>query len=337
MPQLPTREYAEEWEDVQVQRFNSILGRNLGTLLREASTEFNFLEIKPKLEYVIDQVKIMAKDFSFWSQLSDSKRTIVNSSLDDMIVQFDQMDSFDPKQNNAWDIRNNIVQDFNTRYNAFYDNLVSPLGAYLGKKAYSEELAGEFGRQAEKELAEIRRVKKEIEKVQVDVKDAAEVAGNIASTAHGVSFADQAKEHAVSAKKWLLSLLAISSVALAIALTVVYDIIQELKSKDFTANTEAYIIKVAILAFLYIGIRFTIKNYSAHQHLYIVNKQRSNILTSMEAFRTSALEGPAKDSILLAAVGAAFAQQETGFITTKEGAGSDDGDIMDIVRTALKK
>jgi hypothetical protein len=43
-----------------------------------------------------------------------------------------------------------------------------------------------------------------------------------------------------------------------------------------------------------------------------------------------------KDSILLAAVAAAFAQQETGFITTKEGAGSDDGDIMNIVQGALK-
>jgi hypothetical protein len=336
MAELPSIQYSEEWEDTQRARFDQILGRDVSNLLREASTEFNFLELKNKLETVREHVQTLAENYDYWAQLADQRRNILNQSLDDMITQFNAMDAFDPKTNNAWDLRNSLIADFNTRYNSFYDSVINPLNAYLGKKAFAEEIAGKFGQEAAKELKEIRRVKKEIEKVQVDVKEAAEVSGDVASSAHSGSFAEQAREHKDASLRWLKGLAIVAVVGLVVAVTVIYDIIRELRDDRYVANAEAYIFKLALLAFVYFGMRFFIKNYSAHQHLYVVNKHRANALKSMEAFRTSAVEDRAKDEILLAAVGAAYAQQETGFITTKEGAGSDDGDILEVIRSAIR-
>lgn len=337
MPTLPESKYSKQWEPTQTRRFDLILGTDPSTLLRESSTEFNFLEVKDKLTNIRDQVSTIAQTYDFWAELPDSKRNNLNSSLDDMITQFGSMQQFDPKQNNPWEIKNNIVENFNNRYNSFYEFVVVPLNGYLGRKAYSRELSSRLGQEAKKELEEIRRIKREIENVQVDVKDAAAVAGDIASAAHSASFGVQAGEHKGAAKQWLWGVFAVMTATLLITLTVVVDIIHELSDKNFAMSVEASLIKIAIIAFLYIVIRFNVKNYSAHQHLYIINKQRANVLQSMEAFRSSATSDSTKDAVLLAAIGSAFTQQETGFITTKEGAGSDDSDIMKVVETALKR
>lgn len=337
MPKLPEPRYPDNWEQSQKDRFDSILGRDLSSLLRESSTEFNFLELKEKVINVLDQVDTIAKNYSFWSELPENKRAEINSSFDDMTVQFNSMQDFDPKQNGAWELRNSLVKDFNTRYNTFYQNVVLTLNSFLGRRAYSQELTSKFGQEAQKELDEIRRVRKEIEAVQSVVASAATVAGDVASAAHAVSFSSQAAEHSKMARRWLTAVLAIMSISLIIALLVVVDIVRELSGEKDVFNWELSVLKLATLAFLYIAIRFTIKNYSAHQHLYVINKQRANVLQSVEAFRTSANTEETKDTVLLAAISAAYAQQETGFITTREGAGGDDSDITKIVETAIKR
>jgi hypothetical protein len=337
MPRRSASSYSKEWEDTQKTRFDRILKRDTSQLLRESSEEFNFLEIKTQVLYVIEQVKILSQNYEFWSQLSENKRVQLNTSLEDIVTIFDSLESFDPKQNGAWDLRNSLIIDFKNRYNAFYINVIEALSAYLGKRAYSEELSSKFGQEAEKELDEIRRVRKDIEKVQLDLKNAATVAGSGASSAHGKAFFDESVTHLKMADNWLKAVIASSALVLLLSLTVVYDIVKELGNDKFGANAEAYIFKLALLAFLYVILRFVTKNYSIHRHLNVINKHRANVLNSMEAFRTSAIGESPKDTILLSAVGAAYALQETGYITTKEGAGSDDGDILDVVKSAVNK
>jgi len=294
------------------------------------------MPLKEKINYAVGTVKDLASNYDYWRTLSDSKRQSVLNALDDVINQFVEMETFDPKSANPWDQINNTVTNFNHRYNGFYEIVASPLQAFLGNKAYSKELSGQFGKQAKAGLAEIRRVKAEIEKVQQDVNQAAEAAGEIASVAYTASFASQADEHKISASSWLKGLIAGSILGLFLALTIIVELVRSIRDDGFSPGTESYVFKLSILAFIYLGLRFIIKNYSAHQHLYIVNKQRANTLATMEAFRTSALSDNAKDEILLAAVGAAYSQQQSGFITTKEGAGSDDSDILEVVRSAVR-
>ncbi len=336
MPKSHKVSYADQWEVSAVERFDKIIQIDLDTLLRTNSPEFTFAPLKDKVEYVISIVLDLATNYDYWQYLSDSRRQAVLNALDDMINQFNEMKGFDPKSPNPWELVQSTIANFNSRYNDFYDTLTSPLQAFLGKKAFSQELAGEYGKQAKEGLAEIRRIKSEIEQVQQTVNQAAEAAGDVASTAYTASFAEQAKEHKDSAKKWLTALILGSLLGLALAVTIIIELVRSLNDENFNPGSEAYIFKLSILAFIYFGLRFLIRNYSAHQHLYIINKQRANALATMEAFRTSAISENAKDEILLAAVSAAYSHQESGFITTREGAGSDDGDIIEIIRNVAR-
>jgi hypothetical protein len=329
--------YAKNWEPSQTQRFDDILGRDISNLLRESSTEFNFLEVKEKLNNIRGAVQLISQNYDFWTELSEGKRNNINSALDDVIAQFTEMESFDPKTSSPWESRNQIVQNFINRYNGFYEYVMTPLNAYLGKKAFSQELTSKFGKEAQSELAEIRRVKTEIERVQKTVSDAAAVASDVASAAYTTSFANQSKEHEKSATNWLWAVVAATCIALIIVILVVIDIVKNLGGGVSTLTPESAAIKVVILGFLFYAIRFTTKNYSAHKHLAIVNQHRSNVLQSMEAFRISTPDEPTKDAILLSAVSAAYALQETGFITTKEGAGSNDSEILKVIDSTINK
>ncbi len=329
--------YAPEWEDTYIRIFNAILSRDIPVLLRESSPEFNFLEIKDKIIAITGQVKTISQVYDFWLQLPQRKREELTSTLNDMVKQFDIMEQFDPKQGDAWNSRNQIIQNFISRYNDFYNQITTPFDGYLGRKAYSKELTSEFGKQAKQELDEIKRVKKEIENTQKIVNEAASIASNTASAAYSVSFGSQAAYHKKIASNWLIATIFIMVIAMVITIVVVLDIIQQIGDINASSNPEASILKAVVLTFLYLGIRFTSKNYSAHQHQYIINIQRSNVLQSMDAFRSNASDEPTKDAVLLAAVGAAYSQQETGFITTKEGAGADSNNIMDVINGLLKK
>ncbi len=326
-----------DWEQPQLDRFNRVTERDIPILLRASSTEYNFSEIKDKAVKVIESVGLLKENFEFWAQLPQQNRDEINTKIDQISTIFDQMQGFDPKTDNAWGQRNDLVQQFEGQYREIYSYLIERINSYLGQKAYSQELSSKFGKEAKTELAEIRKVRREIEKSYKEVQEAATIAGDVASTATAKSFDDQAAEHKEDAKKWFKGIIGFAFISIIIALTVTYQVIREILSKKtIVDNAEASLFKLAIIAFLYLGFRFLFKNYSAHKHLYTTNKHRANVLKAMEAFRTSATDDPTKNSVLLAAVGAAFSFGETGFITTKEGAG-DDGDIMDIVKLASHK
>ena len=332
-----SRGYSQEWESSQVSKFDSFTLVDVKSLLRESSSEFNFLEIKDKYLNIKSRIEIISKNYGFWAELPQPQRNKINNAIDGIIEVMNYMQAFDPKQNSAWEYRNSIIQDFESRYSVFYEHVDIPLNSYLGKKAYSKELTSKYGQEAARELEEIRNSKAEIDKLRTVINNAASVAGDVASAAHSVSFMNQAVEHSKSARKWLTAVFIVMLASLILAIFVIIDIIKEFGHEKMDSTIESSLIRVALLAFLYIIIRFTTKNYSAHQHLYIVNKQRANVLQSIEAFRSSAISEEAKDTVLLAGIGAAFSQQESGFISTKEGAGSDDSNLIKVVENALKK
>lgn len=327
-----------DWEEAQLVRFARITDRDVHELLRKSSTEYNFLEIQPKVEKVIESVNLLRENFEFWSQLPQQIRTEINSRLDELATVFDEMQTFDPKRDNAWGARNTLVERFQSYYSQFYTFLIEKLNAYLGLRAYNQELSSKFGQEAKSELAEIRKIRREIDRINKGVQEAATIASKTASTATASSFDGQATEHKGEASRWFWGIICFGAVALLIALSITYQVIQEIVSnRTVFDSAEASLFKIAVLAFLYIGIRFAMRMYSAHKHLYTVNKHRANILKAMDAYRSGASDESTKDKILLAAVGVAFSQTETGFLTTKEGAGSDESDIIDIVNLASKK
>ncbi|WP_406123705.1 hypothetical protein OHQ89_16140 [Streptomyces canus] len=324
---------SEQWEPDQLERYKQIIDRDIDVLLRSTSTEYNFLELRDKVGNIKVTVQRLQENYDFWTQLPKVTREQTNDVLNEFAALYGRLEQFDPKQNNAWELRNGLVEEFDNRYMGFYEVISLRLNGYLGERAYSQELSGKFGQEAQKELTEVKKIKREIEQIQAKVHDASTIAGDVAATAQSQSFRVQSERHLASARRWLVASAVFTTVTFFVGLW----IIDELIKKNLFKNFEATAFKLAILAFAYYVLRFMTRNYSAHWHLHIVNKHRENVLKSMDAFRESAHDQTTKDSILLAAVGAAYAQQETGFITTKEGAGGEGNDLLDVVKMAANK
>jgi hypothetical protein len=326
-----------DWEKSQIDRFNKITERDIPVLLRESSSEFNFLEVRSKAEALIQTVKLLVQNIEFWQLLPQQNRDEINTKIDQIAEIFDQMQGFDPKKDNAWGARNSLVAGFENQYREIYAYLVERLSSYLGQKAYSQELSSEFGAEAKKILSDIRRSKKVIDEVEQKVKDASSVAGDVASTATAHFFDEQSENHEKQARNWLKGVGVVGCIAVATAFFISIDILHEVQADKFVANSIASVSKLVILAFTYFGLIFTTKNYSTHKHLQTVSKQRSNVLKSMEAFRASATSDEAKDAALIAGLSAAYAQEQTGFISTKEGAGANDPTVSELLSNYLKK
>lgn len=325
------------WEGNYKDWFLRAQETNIDKLLRADAPEYNFNEILPQVKSVIGSLDELSQNYDFWSYLPEYHRNNIATKVSQVLAIFDEIQAFNPEQDSAWSQRNNLVQRFNSEYREFYDYLVEKLHAYLGNRAYSKELDTDFGKKAKKELDEIRTIKADIDEVRQSVKDAASIASDTASTATAQFFDDEAETHRRVARKWFWGVMASFLVVGIITLIFTLSIVKDLNGDDGNINVSYLTIKVVIIAVSLLALRFTTKNYNANKHLAVVNKHRANVLKSVEAHRTTAVDIATKDAILAAGVAAAFAQAETGFISTKEGAGTDSIDPVSYLKDIVPR
>lgn len=327
----------KRWEANYQEWFSRLTEINVDSLLRADAPEYNFNEISPQVTSVISSLKELSYNYDFWSILPEKHRNDITQKITQILSIFDEIKSFNPQQDNAWSQRTGLVQRFNNEYRELYDNLIDKLHAYLGNKAYSKELDTDFGRQAKKELDQIRSIKTEIDEVHQSVKDAASIASDTASTATSQFFDVEAKSHDSAARKWFWGVAASIAVVGVISLIFSLSLLKDITNEVQEINSTYLTIKIVILGISLLVLRFTTRNYNANMHLAVVNKHRSNVLKSIEAHRTTAVENATKDAVLSAGVATAFSQSETGYISTKEGAGSDTSDPAGYLRDIISR
>lgn len=323
------------WENNYQEWFLRAQQIDIVKLLRADAPEYNFNEISPQVRTVLGALKELSQNYDFWSFLPEYHRSNMATKIAQVLAILDEIKDFNPEQDNAWSQRTSLVQRFNSEYRELYDYLIEKLHAYLGNRAYTKELDTDFGKQAKKELNEIRTIKADIDEVRQSVKDAASIASDTASTATAQFFDEDAKGHNTVASRWFWGVVASFIIVGVVTLLFTLSIIKELTGKPDNINATYVTVKLVIIGVTLLALRFTTKNYNANMHLAVVNKHRANVLKSVEAHRTTAVDGATKDAVLAAGVAAAFSQAETGFISTKEGAGSDTIDptsyLKDIV------
>lgn len=325
------------WDKNYQDWFSSVEEIDIEKLLRTDAPEYNFNEIRPQVQTVINTLGELAQNYDFWSFLPEYHRNNMSTKISQVLAIFDEITVFNPQQDNAWSQRTSLVQRFSSEYRELYDYLIEKLQAYLGNRAYSKELNTDFGKQAKKELDDIRSIKADIDEVRQSVKDAATIASDTASTATAQFFDDEARTHNKTAFKWFWGVIASFAIVGAITLLFTLSIVHELSGKIDDINATYTTIKVVVIAVSLLALRFTTKNYNANKHLAVVNKHRANVLKSVEAHRTTAVDNSTKDAVLAAGVAAAFSQTETGFISTKEGAGSDSVDPVSYLKDIVPR
>lgn len=95
--------------------------------------------------------------------------------------------------------------------------------------------------------------------------------------------------------------------------------------KELPLNTGFFALKALLIFFVYQVTQFFRKNYGAEKHLQEVYQHRSDTLQSLHAVYNVLDNAVEKDKILSAGVLFAYERGETGYITTREGAGAGDG------------
>ncbi len=162
-----------------------------------------------------------------------------------------------------------------------------------------------------------------------------------------VSYAEKfyttSNEHRAQARreyrKWLISIV---SVLLLIGLVFFADInefpiIKNKLADDLKLpwNSGFLILKVVLLIIVFQITQFLRKNYNAEKHLQEIYNHRGNVLQSLHAVYLALDDKVERDRIISAGALAAYERGETGYISTKEGAGSGESILETLVNKNL--
>ena len=118
-----------------------------------------------------------------------------------------------------------------------------------------------------------------------------------------------------------------------------FKFIKSLTAEDINSlplNTGLVAIKAFLLVFAYQITQFFRKNYGAEKHLQEVYRHRCDVLQSLHAVYNNISSPQEKDEILKAGALFAYERGETGYITTKEGAGSGDSIFESLLNRVLR-
>lgn len=225
---------------------------------------------------------------------------------------------------------------------SYKEQFTNVLGKYIGWKVYKE--------------SDLKKIKKEIDDLSGKVTESSKelqtirdtagiISGAHALVAYSKTFKESAAEHKDDAKTqqtyYFLSLAGFAVVAAFVFFVSVTDIpfvknlvAEDIKSLPFSTGILA--VKIFLLVFAYQISQFFRKNYGAEKHLQEVYWHRSDVLQSLHAVYEALKDNPEERAKILSA-GALFAYErgETGYITTKEGAGSAGDGMVDSILASL--
>lgn len=214
--------------------------------------------------------------------------------------------------------------------NGYQDHYLNILFKYIGWKSYTDTKLRELKRNVKKLEEQVSASEVQLEAIRDSAKY---IGGATVLVEYSKSFSTTATNHQIAAikeLKWYLGSLA--GFAIIVGLVFFVSISDFTAIKKFIAadvqalplNTGILALKAFLLVFAYQITQFFKKNYSAEKHLQEVYQHRSDVLQSLHAVYNSLSDPKEKDEILRAGALFAYERGETGYITTKEGAGSGD-------------
>lgn len=311
------------------------------TLAREEELgrDFNFqgvIQAANRLIGLYNQVSLtVLEDFPL------TQLTSLKTQSDADYNRFEQILKFSAKQENAYNIRNDLIQKTDGAYQATF-NALQPIIAYSTSKSADfkrletearaalqviEDKANELTKKLEDD-------KKSSEQILEDIR---KVAAEQGVSQQAIYFRDAAKDHETEATNWRKQTIRLSLVLGAYAvLTLGLHKIPWLKPEDLYQTVQLAISKVLIFAVLSYMLYLATKNYLAQKHNAVINKHRQNALMTYEALVGAAKETPNKEIILTHASACIFAPQPTGYSGGQISDGPVAKSVVELLTTTMK-
>lgn len=204
-------------------------------------------------------------------------------------------------------------------------NKQSELSAELEK--FLTQKTEEFQLEGAQKLAQV-------EEALTSVRSAAAEAGVSQNSVH---FQREAIDHQTTSKRWLTAVVILSILLVFFSLwgTKLLDLVglqDPGSSSDLILQIRFYLQKTIILFVLIFVLILATKNYNSARHNYVVNKHRSNSLSSFTTFVASASDEQTKNAVLLQATQSIFSHQPSGYIKI-DGENSSHGTVIEVLRS----
>lgn len=227
---------------------------------------------------------------------------------------------------------NNLKQDPNNIRN-YLDRMGGIISKYLAWEIYNSK-------------AKLKSLKEQISVLTGSVKEGQAdleqlrtlvevISGADALAAYAVAFGESSNRHKIEANKafeyYLYSIAALLATIGAVFFLSFADQgwLTSRLSEDLALNLTiaSYVFKIVLVLFFFQVVQFFRKSYNAEKHLQETYQHRSDVLQSLHAVYRTINNDEEKDKLLTAAAMFAYERGETGYITTKEGAGSESSYI----------
>ena len=147
-------------------------------------------------------------------------------------------------------------------------------------------------------------------------------------------FDEQSKEHQQAARRWLI-LTGLLIVGFGGVFFWLFNVLK-LEGTAWVAVLQNIFTKGFLLSLIYLVLNRSIKNYTAHKHLEVINRHRQNALETFDAF-VSAAEGnrETRDAVLLAATNAIFDANQSGYLSTKIRGSESASPIPQVIKAVM--
>ncbi len=149
-------------------------------------------------------------------------------------------------------------------------------------------------------------------------------------------FSKQAEAYLTEGWKWMASGVALAVITLVVVLLDLHcGIFGQLVGTEYHDIVRNISSRVIVLSLLLYGSIWSFRNYSSLKHNAIINKHRSNALSTFELFVSSTKDEQTKSAVLLEATRAIFAPQSSGY-NKGESENQPTSTIVELLREVKK-
>lgn len=326
--------------------------KNIDDIVREGK-DINFADIRNELEIAIDFFLTYYSDKKYQARFTEDERQDIQNycygPISSSIIRILNTSNWQSASPDTY--RNSIRQGYNRLLQQNYLSRIE--AARASNTATLEEFAARSKELIAEQMASLEAAKNtatetfanlEAQKVDIDKKikqidaKAERAAKSLAkqiSSQNGKVFKTESDNYKAIAKRWLIALIFIITVAAALLTWLFIDVSSD--PGAFSSNIVFSGLKVTAVLILVYLIQIATRNYNANKHLETINRQRATIVSFVNDFVNSVDGEEYKDYLLTYAAKTVFDHGETGFISRNYGAGSNGDDGLDAILNNITK
>lgn len=287
----------------------------------------NYLQQKSQKSFLENIAFHALEDTAFMKEFIDLSFIKKISSLNNVL---NNPQTYDIDNEEHQSLYNRLLKEISSAYTVY---LYDKKGKYSELKSSIDEIKNKII-ESENDLENIKKTSELISGARV-------------LDQYSKEFETRAENYEAEAEKWRSKLytsfifLSIVLVAFIFCSFLDFDYIKKYLSEDiaYYGYIASILIKITILVGIVQLTRFFNRNYNANKHLASQSLHKYDVLRSLQGvYNTIDIENKdARDELIKTGALTAFQNIESGYITTKEGAGGSDASMFSIINEIFKK